>query len=42
VHGGKLLIGREALNAELGRLQRQQDETSARIKLLRKQMGASE
>lgn len=39
VRGGKMLIGREALNAELGRLERSRDEAARRIKQLKTQMG---
>lgn len=42
VRGGQLLVGREALNAELGRLERQRDEAGARIKALKKAMGEGE
>lgn len=42
VRGGQLLVGRDALNAELGRLERQRDETAARIKTLKKAMGEGE
>lgn len=41
VRGGRLLVGREALNAELGRLERQRDEAARRIKQLKQQMGES-
>lgn len=37
--GAKLLIGREALNAELGKLEKQKENTAHRIKQLKKQMG---
>jgi len=37
--GGQVLFGREALTAELGRLQRQNDETQRQIRALRKAMG---
>lgn len=40
--GGRLLVGREALNAELGRLERQRDETGRKIKQLKLQMGGGE
>lgn len=39
VRGGRLLVGREALNAELGRLERQRDEAAKRIKQLKQLMG---
>ncbi len=42
VRGGRLLIGREALNAELGRLERQRDEAAKRIKQLKNLMGEQE
>lgn len=42
VRGGQLLVGRDALNAELGRLERQRDEAGARIKALKKAMGEGE
>lgn len=38
VRGGRLLVGRDALNAELGRIERQRDEAGARIKALKKAM----
>jgi len=37
--GGKLLVGREALNAELGRLERARDEAARKIKALKNVMG---
>lgn len=37
--GGRLLIGREALNAELGRLERMRDEAAKKIKQLKTVMG---
>lgn len=37
--GGQVLFGRETLTAELGRLQRQNDETQRQIRALRKAMG---
>lgn len=40
--GGRLLIGREALNAELGRLERARDDASKKIKQLKLQMGDGE
>jgi len=42
VRGGRLLIGRDALNAELGRLERQRDEAARKIKQLKTQMGDGE
>lgn len=42
VRGGRLLIGRDALNAELGRLERLRDEAGAKIKQLKKAMGEAE
>ena len=42
VRGGRLLIGRDALNAELGRLERQRDEAARKIKQLKTQMGEGE
>lgn len=39
VRGGQLLIGRDALHAELGRLQRVSDQAQRNIKRLKKQMG---
>lgn len=39
--GGRLLIGREALTAELGKLERLRDEASRHIKELKKVMGAT-
>lgn len=40
--GGRLLVGREALNAELGRLERLRDEAGRKIKQLKNVMGESE
>ena len=37
--GGRLLVGREALNAELGRLERLRDEAGRKIKQLKSVMG---
>ena len=37
--GGRLLIGREALNAELGRLERVRDDAGRKIKQLKNVMG---
>ncbi|WP_320837421.1 hypothetical protein [Zhongshania sp.] len=39
VRGGRLLIGREALNAELGRLEHAKAQAAQRIRDLKKQMG---
>ncbi|MFO1418357.1 MAG: hypothetical protein U1E83_06770 [Methylotetracoccus sp.] len=40
--GGRLLIGREALNAELGRLERSRDAAQQRIRQLKRLMGEME
>lgn len=40
--GGRLLVGREALNAELGRLERLRDEAGRKIKQLKNVMGEAE
>lgn len=40
--GGQVLFGKEALMAEMGRLQRLHDDNQRRIKALRKQMGDPE
>lgn len=40
--GAKVLFGREAFDAEIGRLERQKAEAAQRIKALKKQMGESE
>ncbi|MHB8920927.1 MAG: hypothetical protein ACYC3N_07820 [Halothiobacillus sp.] len=40
--GGRLLIGREALNAELGKLERARDEAGKRIRQLKTLMGEME
>lgn len=37
--GGKLLIGREALNAELGKLERMREQCARQIKQLKRVMG---
>lgn len=37
--GGRLLVGREALNAELGKLERARDEAARKIKQLKSLMG---
>lgn len=42
VRGGRLLIGREALNAELGKLERARDEAGKRIRQLKTLMGEME
>lgn len=42
VRGGRLLIGRETLNAELGRLERLRDEAAKKIKQLKTVMGEGE
>lgn len=42
VRGGRLLIGRDTLNAELGRLERLRDEAARKIKQLKTQMGEGE
>lgn len=42
VRGGVLLIGRDALHAELGRLERTRDDATKKIKALKQQMGESE
>ncbi|MDD5176798.1 MAG: hypothetical protein PHQ05_10290 [Sterolibacterium sp.] len=39
VRGGRLLVGREALNAELGRLERVRDDAGKKIKQLKTVMG---
>lgn len=39
VRGGRLLVGRDALNAELGRLERVRDDAGKRIKQLKTVMG---
>ncbi|CQR43679.1 conserved hypothetical protein [Thiomonas sp. CB3] len=39
VRGGRLLIGRDALLSELGRLERSRDDAAAKIKRLKAQMG---
>jgi hypothetical protein len=41
VRGGRLLIGRDMLDAEIGRLQRQRDQASAQLRQLRKLTGGS-
>ncbi|MHB9021337.1 MAG: hypothetical protein ACYC3A_05880 [Halothiobacillus sp.] len=42
VRGGRLLIGREALNAELGKLERARDDAGKRIRQLKTLMGELE
>jgi len=42
VRGGRLLVGREALNAELGRLERLRDDAGRKIKQLKSVMGEGE
>lgn len=42
VRGGQLHIGRDALNAELGRLERLRDEAARKIKQLKNVMGEGE
>ena len=42
VRGARVAIGRDALNAELGRLERQHDQTMARIRLLKRVMGEAD
>lgn len=42
VRGGRMLIGREALNAELGRLERMREDAAKRIREVKKQMGEAE
>ena len=42
VRGGRLYVGRDALSAELGQLERQKEETSRQIRNLRKRLGGSE
>ncbi|MGQ0530555.1 MAG: hypothetical protein ACT4PG_12250 [Panacagrimonas sp.] len=42
VRGGRLLIGREALNAELGRLEKLREDTGCRIRDLKRRMGEGE
>lgn len=39
VRGGRFLVGREALNAELGRLERVRDDAGRKIKQLKSVMG---
>ncbi|MDF1691738.1 MAG: hypothetical protein P1U47_05170 [Zhongshania sp.] len=42
IRGGRLLIGREALNAELGRLEHAKAQAVQKIRDLKKMMGESE
>ena len=42
VRGGRLYVGRDALSAELGQLERQREQISRRAKDLRKRLGDSE
>lgn len=42
VRGGRLHVGREALDAEIGRLERLRDEAAHKIKELKKKMGEPE
>lgn len=42
VRGGRLLIGRDALNAELGRLEKLREDTGSRIRDLKRRMGEPE
>lgn len=42
MRGGRLLVGREALNAELGKLERARDEAAKQIKKLKALMGEQE
>lgn len=42
VRGGRLLIGKDALTAELGRLERLRDQAGQRIRDLKKRMGEDE
>ncbi|HEX8963784.1 MAG TPA: hypothetical protein VF801_12345 [Rhodocyclaceae bacterium] len=39
IRGGRLLVGRDALNAELGRLERLRDDAGKKIKQLKQAMG---
>ena len=39
IRGGRLLIGRETLTAELGRLEKLREDTQQRIRKLKAQMG---
>lgn len=42
VRGGRLMIGRETLHAELGRLEHVRDDAAKKIKQLKAQMGEGE
>ncbi len=42
VRGGRMLIGREALNAELGKLERLKEDAAKKIRDLKRQMGELE
>lgn len=42
LRGGQVLFGKDALMAEMGRLQRQADDTNRRMKALRARMGEDE
>jgi len=40
--GAKLAVGKDALNSELGKLERQRDEAANKIKALKRQLGEAE
>jgi len=40
--GAKLAVGKDALNSELGKLERQRDEAANKIKVLKRQLGEAE
>lgn len=42
VRGGQLLVGREALNAEIGRLERMRDAAAQRLRALKRVAGEAE
>lgn len=42
IRGGKVLMGKEALDAEIGKLERLRDEATKQIKQLKRAMGDSE
>lgn len=42
VRGGKVLMGKEALDAEIGKLERLRDEATKQIKQLKRAMGEAE
>jgi hypothetical protein len=42
IRGGRLMIGRDALNAELGRLEKMRDDAAVKIKEIKKQMNRGE